>query len=222
MKIISTEYGRVLQFYVADEVAPLRGMYVPEMLRLVKERYGFSVEPTIQETLKTGAKFEHGRLVAGTKKINIRELGIFNDGIAAAATNTDDAEYVLEDVENWIKQMFGMREAKTRKLRQFDSSLVVEFENAVESAIRIFQKLKGTYEKALKETYKQDLSIGLSGFDFNVDPLSVTAPLRTNFGIARRTGISYLENRYFSTATLRTQTHTALLESLDELLATKK
>src|SRR5215471_10848941 len=99
MKIIATDTGRVVQLIVMEEVRPPSGVYIPALYQAIGDRYGFVAKPQDpQAAITSGAKFNHGRLITPNKTYVISENGVYNDGIIVDATNTDDAEIILEDL----------------------------------------------------------------------------------------------------------------------------
>ena len=53
MKIISIDTGRANQKLNPDEVRPVGGYYVPEAIRLLSDRYGFSQAPTLEDAIRS-------------------------------------------------------------------------------------------------------------------------------------------------------------------------
>ncbi len=218
MKIISIELGRVTQNYVAEEVRPLSGINLPEFSRLVQERYGFAKAPTPAEMVQAGARFQTGRLQSGTKTINIAELAIFSDGVSASSYHTDDAEFLLEDAINWSRRTFGVREPTTKKSRVYESHVIIEFEKSIDSALSRFDQFRTQMAEAIEDTYGVKVPILNQRLDFS----GPTNPLpdigRPFLVIERRVGYAAETNRFFSSATVRTDTHLELLAQLEKSL----
>lgn len=227
MKILSTEMGRVIQFFFPEEIRPTKGIYVPELVRLVGERYGFAVLPIVAEMIKPGAtaNFRQGRLVSADRTINILELGIHNDAIAVTTDlNTNDADFVLQDVWAWAKHALGLREPTTQRLKLYESHFVVEFGSSIDDALTIFENVRAELHGALRNVYNQELPVNFNRITFSVDPIiQVEAQLqlvRTELWIERKTGTPYTQNRYFSACGLPTNIHAQLLERFEA--ATRK
>ena len=226
MKIISIEVGRSTQLLIPDEVRPLANTYFPEMVGLLTERYGFSVQPSYSEAIAAGAKFVGGRLIGANEKINIIDLTVFSNGIQVSAANTSDSDHILEDIILWAENTLGYRPLQTLIPRLHESHIVVDFDNRADALIGIVEKLKSGFEKALAGAYGLQAPISLSGFSIGADPLQTNAQLpffagalRPEFGIVRRFNYPYSQNRFFSSAPLRTEAHIALLEELEIALA---
>ncbi len=218
MKVISNEAGRAYQKLVADEVHPPGGYYLTDAIRAISERYGFTETPSIEDTKTTGAIFRGGRLVSGTKKINIQEIGFFSDGVYATIQDTMTADFVLDDLLTWAEQAFGLRPSITKIPRKYMNAAVVEFEASIEGCLNIFNKLISSYNEMLASLYKETVSASLYQIGFAFDSFEANLPVNTNFTIERRIGLPFSSNRYFSIAPLKTEMHIELLEKFERAL----
>ena len=215
MKVISIETGRVLQLFVPDEIKPSGGIYLPELIKLVTERYGFTKPATIEMTDKGGAKFEYGQLISGSRKVNLREVGIYNDGVIIVADNTTDADFATDDALMWARHAFNLREPDTKIPRRYTSQVVVEFEKPIDSALKAFDGVRRQLAETLKRSQGIDAKMDILKIGFNADPMSVPPLLNTEFLIERRLQQPYSKNRFFCTAQLRTEEHIKLLENFE-------
>lgn len=219
MKIINYDIGRANQRLNPDEARPVGGYYMPEAIRLLSDRYGFSQSPILEEARTKGAIFRDGRLIAGASKINIVELGVYNDGIYATTQDTPSADFVLDDVLTWAGQAIGLRQPSTAQPRLYDSAIVVEFDVDIEKRLNIFNDLKHSYERMIQELYGEKTVSALYHMAISSDPLTSRLRLATNFSIERRVGSPFSSNRFFSIAPLRTKMHIELLERLEKTLS---
>lgn len=217
MKIISTEVGRVTQSFVPDEIRPVNGLNMPEFVRLIQERYGFAKVPTISEIVDLGAKFTTGRLL-GARTVNIAELIVFRDGIIVTTFNTDDAEFVMNDLISWSEKTFDARSAITIKPRIYLSNIVVEFEKSIDPALKIFDGFKQELQRSINDTYGTNLAVGNYRIDFSAPPKPLSEVGRPFFLIERRDDYPFEANRFYSSAALRTDAHVGLLRRLEEVL----
>jgi hypothetical protein len=221
--LISTEHGQSLQLFVAEEVRPSSGLYLPDLIRKISEKYAFAVVPTNFETImREGAKYKEGRFVTEGRTIAIKELGFFVDGVLAVTWNTDDAEIVLNDLIIWAAQNFGFREPRTKLPRRFVSSVVVEFDVEFSKAITVFDELREGLTTAIKKNYGDDPEINASKITFSADPTTLRPQTTFEFNIERRAGRPFSENRYFSSATLPTASHLDLLGAFERRLLAKR
>ncbi len=219
MKIILNEAGRAHQILVPDEVRAAGNYYLPDAMRLISERYGFSQNPSIEDMRTTGGVFKEGRLVSGAKKINISEIGIFNDGIYALAEDTRTAHFILDDLITWAEEAVGLRPSITKIPRKYDNAVVVEFEADIEKRLDIFNELISSYNEMLASLYNETVSVSFYQIGFAFDSLEVKLAVNTKFTIERRVGLPFSSNRYYCIAPLRTEMHIELLEKFEKALS---
>lgn len=219
MKLISTEHGQVLLRFIADEVRPQSGIYLPDVLRGIAERYAFVTLPNLQDVLKDGAKFNQGQFIDGERTVEIKTLGLFSDGALAVALHTDDAVGVLDDLISWLEDRFGFRQPLTHDPRQFASSVVVEFERSIDMALGATQELKNAFATMLRVSYGWAVGIEASRIALACDPTKLPPQRTAELIIERRAGIPYDQNRYFSAAPLTTSVHLELLDNFERRLS---
>jgi hypothetical protein len=219
VNVISAEHGQSLQLFVAEEVRPPSGLYLPDLVRQISERYAFAIGPTNYEIImKEGAKFKEGRFVTEGRTIAIKDLGFFVDGILAVAFDTDDSDLILNDLIVWAAQSFGFREPRTKLPRRFVSSVIVEFDAELGRALLAFDELQENFASAIKGKYGMDPEINASRIALAADATRLPAGTTFEFMIERRVGRPFSENRYFSSATLPTTSHLALLKTFEQRL----
>lgn len=218
MRIINNDTGRSHQMLVADEVAPIEGYYIPDVIRLVSGRYNFSQFPSADDVRTKGAIFRNGQLISGTQKINITELGFLNDGIYATAQDTTKADFIVDDLITWAEQAIGLRPPLTNIPRKYDNSVVVEFDAHIEKSLGIFDEVIQSYNEALSILYAQAISTSFYRIDFAFDPTDVNLMVNTRFTIERRLRSPFSSNRYYCTAPLKTEMHINLLEKFERAI----
>ena len=222
MRVITNEAGRAIQRLNPDEVRPAGGYYVPDIIRLISERYGFGHQPSVEDVRKTGAVFREGRLIAGTRKINIGEIGIYNDSVIATSEDTESSDFILNDILAWAQQSIGLRRPQNQQLRLYENALVVEFDTSLEKSFSIFDATKRSFEKMLVTLYGEGPVVAPYRFAIAVDSMVSRIPPGLQFGlqfqIERRIGVPFSLNRFYSVAPLRTKMHVELLEEFEKAL----
>ena len=128
MKLISKESATVTFNAVADEIKPMKGYYLPHLFDRIAQRYALQEAPSVEQSRKTGAKFGTGQFISNGSEINISELAIYNDGISATTTDSEDSEVVVNDMFSWLKAELDFRDPPTPIFKTYQSLLVVEFE----------------------------------------------------------------------------------------------
>ena len=218
MKTIAFEAGQSAQLFISDEVNSSSGVYIPELISAVRERYGFvkTSEPT--EVIGASAGFEHGQISLHNRRIVINELSIFNDGVIAKARDTDDADIILDDVISWLTERYKFTKPQTAIQRRYVSTLIVEFEVPLDNVLRPFNDfmklLSGTISRALG----RDVPVTAHRVSFSVDSRLAPPPLNTEFIIERRVmAIGNAMNRYFCVAPIQTKEHIQALEEFERV-----
>lgn len=220
MELLSVELGRSIQLAVADEVRSPAGPSLTETARLVTERYNFAVPPDMAEAQKSGLVFKEGRLVSGNKMINIKELGIFNDGILVDTYHTMDSDFVINDLIPWGQKTFGTREPKTVISRKYVSNIVAALDPKVNDGLAAFERIRRVTTSAMKSAYGLEPSIALSGASWGSDaPTSSATALSWEFNFYRRLNRPYEENRFFFMAPVPTDIHLEWIKALEAALS---
>lgn len=215
MKLVSKDAAMATLTVVADEIRPLNGYYLPELFHLISKRYALTKVPSVDDAAKTGAKFQTGRVVAGTKEINIAELSIFSDGFNAVTTDTVDSDFVIDDLFGWLKQSLGFREPATKPIRTYQSDLVVDFDNDPSQAFRLFTPLMKLIQQELESATGFPADVQFNRFGLGSDPKLTR--VATEFVFERRVGAPWTSKRYFCKAHMPTSAHIRALEQLDAL-----
>ena len=218
MKLVATESGRTLQLLVHDEIRPLRGYDLPTMFQKVAARYGFLKAPNAIEGFSqaTGARFENGRFQApgGSGEIPIPELSLFNDGIIAAAADTNLASLIINEVLEWLISIEAIRRPETVRPQTHTSTLVVQFEKRASDKLDSLLTITTRFGNAVLEHRG-------SGYATHFDRLGFAAESdagpqsRLLFSLERRKNGTPVQDRFWSTAPLPYASHVALLEEIE-------
>jgi hypothetical protein len=200
---------------VADEVRPLGGYYLAELIRLISDRYGFSQTPSVENTKTMGAIFKDGRLVYGNRKINIQEIGFLKDGLYVTAQDTTTADFVVDDLITWAEQAIGLRRSITNVPRKYDNAVVVEFEADIEKRLGVFNDVIRLFNEVLSSMHNRPISTSFYRIDFAFDTTEVNLAINNRFTIERRLGSPFSSNRYHCIAPIKTETHIEMLEKFE-------
>jgi hypothetical protein len=224
MKVIATEACQVLELFYPDEFTPADGVYLPSVLDAIADRYEFASVPEEfnGDDLSKGAKFKVGHIEIGGRDIPVQQIHLYNDGVLVTANNTETADLAIDDFFDWIIPTFKLPAAKPRRPRKYVSTVVVEFEEGLDWALRQFGKISKILSSAVTDAYQVPANIQLNRISFNADPQTVPHLFNSQFNIERRVGLPYGDNRYHSTAPLKTEIHLRCLEQFEVLLAIKK
>lgn len=154
-----------------------------------------------------------------SEPVNIGEFTIYNDGIIASSTSTENAEAFLDDVFGLLRDHFGFRPIVSEVKRIFGSNIVVEFGASLSSAIRAFERMSQSVGESLNAVDGTSYPIELARLDFalNKDP-EFRPPHIPRFMIEKRVNTPSSARRYISGAPIRTRDHLALLQQFEHEL----
>lgn len=220
MKLISAEFGQVLQLFAWEELRPLEGLFLPDLFTAIGERYNFQVRPPAPTGgdvgQGTGAKFENGRIIIKDLKIAVGQISLYSDGIIVVSSRTEDSAVVLDDFFEWTTKAFALRSLLTVKPRQYASSVVVEYPSGVDHMLAPPSPLEAHFAEAISELYDFHVPVSLSRVTLAMDPAQLPHQRLAEISIERRVGFPYAQNRFFAKANLPTETLLRLLRQLEE------
>ena len=219
MRVVTHDTGQILYLVPMDEVRPLSGFFLPDLLQAVRERYQFAQSVTdLAEALKTGAKFQSGRINDGQKVIFIKGLEIHADGLLITTHQTDDTEIVFNDLSSLLIAAFGFRTPTSTIGKRYFSVVVVDFEVPLENLIDGFATIVSEFSDRILADNDVTASPLLFGIAFGADPKTLPPLVNAQLVIERRTDAGYAMNRYFTSAQLSTASLTSLLEKIENIL----
>jgi hypothetical protein len=201
------------------------GLYIPDAIRLVQQRYGFVRFPdtpkAILAPLKPDANqplvFRHGKLVHEQRPILIEAMEFYRQLVAVDTPNTtDDADLVLDDflaaVNPEALKLSGQRRAYQSQLEvTLDAPLEAIWPTALTLGTSLASMLARYLDDAAPIVPWQLASIGLL-----TDPKQRTLP--ADFRVERRLNSNFDQNLYYAHAPLRTGDHIAALNELETWL----
>jgi hypothetical protein len=220
MKLLSVVGGRAGIYVTFSDIAPISGLYLPDVAAAISERYAFTQLPKYDpDSLeKLGLAFGMGKFSNGGQDHNIRTLNLYRDGILADCYSTEEAVLMLEDLLKWAAEKFEIRISTIPEGRLHLVSVVIaEF---AESVANVFSKFNGVLRLAsqmYQATYGVERPVSVATVRFDVDPLTVTGtlPQIPGFVIERELNQPFLSNRFWCQAPVSTQDHIRLLEAFE-------
>ena len=216
MRVVNFDTGQILYLLPIDEVRPLSGFFLPDLLQAVRDRYQFMQGVTdIGEALKTGAKFQNGRIHDGEKTIFIKGLEIHSDGLLITTYQTDDTEVVFNDLSSMLATSFGFRNPISEIRKRYFSVVIVDFAVPLETLVNGFAEIQGAFSDRLSRDGGIVSTPMLSRFAIGADPKTLPQFVTAQLVIERRDQASYAMNRYFVSAQLKTASLTSLLEEIE-------
>jgi hypothetical protein len=219
MKLVSYEFGQVLQLIRIEEMRPFSGVYVPDMVRAIRDRYRFITSPDpSQPPPVEGAKYETGTVLVDGRQIAIRFLGIYNDGILVVCWNTDDADLVTDEFIDWSATTFGLRAPQTSIPRKHNSQVVVDFDEPIDRLLAQFEVISRLYESILEGDQGTKIEAHLQRILISTDPAVGPPSVQTSFLLEQRASTPISLKRYFSAAPLRSAVHLTLLSEIERTI----
>ena len=223
MKLVSSEDGGLTYLFPVDEMRPSSGVPIPDFVTKATERYEFVTPPSLERPwteMRDGPlRFSGGVLKKGRARAVIKEFSLYTDGVAAFAHNTDDAERFIEDILNWGKKEFGLRDLVSAPRKLYVSTVIVDFEKEIDAIIQPMKDLQQLYAGYLAEHRNVVDDVRVTRLGFGVDPLKAFKDSEIpDFLIERRATHPFDDNRLISQAPLPTTVHLEFLQKLEKLI----
>ena len=217
MQLASVLLGRAFALFQIEDLNPEGTIYYPDLAAGLVKRYGFQKYPTKPEDFdeSKGIEFHTGRL--GETVIN--KVAIFTGGIHVDTNaSTDASEMILQDALTWAAKEFAIAfRPEMLKRWAYVSQITFHSEVPILSLHAVLTKISKKLSKEVNDHFGQPLEyqpVSLSLLFDTLTTQSGTAP----FTIQRREGVPFSDNKYFSTAPVKTKVHFALIEQIEKEL----
>jgi hypothetical protein len=223
MKLINVDAGRAGTLVPFNEIAPIGGVYMPEVVAAIIQRYMFVQTPDFSpESMgKNGLIFKMGKVPDREPTYPVWTLTIYRDGILVDSADTQESQQVINGLLSWLTENFAFRRFATTPERfQTSSILVVELEGNTGTAFHKFESLFKSASKLIQNQFGIEREVSMTRFAFDIDPTTVKEPLAAMpmFTIERQINQPVASNRFWSQAPVHTQDHIRLLEEFEKLL----
>jgi hypothetical protein len=170
--------------------------------------------------------FRNGTFSKAEHQIAVNQLDLSIDSdpgnIVVHATTTAAAEEVLDDITEVLGTAFSLRNLRQVATKVYLSNVVVIFERSIEQRIKELGLIQSIVNSALAS--KVGVSFGFERLSFGADlttvPISRAHSVH-GFVLERRANHPFSENRYFSSAPLKTDEHFAVLEKISAVIEGK-
>jgi hypothetical protein len=221
MDIVNVRNARSIWLFDTRDLNP-RGLSPVPFFFELKERYRFLGWPKTPEELSWTASSNKGiRFIDGTFSIEERllavHLTVYNDGIVAdTSSSTRDSDAFIEDVLSFAAQHFGVT---------YGSGMVHRRLYASELIVRLSHDLTALCEKIGMLTSRlteladaRQAPFQWFGFELRQDP-QIAGAIVPLFKLERELSKPAALNRYFSFASLPTESHEQLLNYLEKIFS---
>lgn len=215
MELKAIEYSRIV---FLTSVHRAKGqLFLPFAAGELASRYHFQKIPTGDQLSSDILKFEQG--VFGD--IGINELSIYPDGIIVSTrADADIIELFLNDLLMWAEADLGVTETGIPpREKHYESAIIVKMQLGRKWNIPFAVETCNFLSKAQTDYGLKEFEFQLGGYSFVVDTTSYPNRKPIPFTLARRIGVSFDADIYYSTAPLRTKHHLELLEKIEKNLS---
>lgn len=222
MEILNVRTARSVWLFDVRDLNP-RGVNPMPFFSAIKDRYHFLVWPKTPEELSwitaspKGIKFTDGAFSIDNQMRSV-SVTFYNDGIIAdTRSSTIHSDAFLEDVLSFAAQHFGVEyhpEIVYRK--QYLSELILRAEHDLASACDRIAKLASRLNAIVGP---QEQPFKWFGFELRKDPSIQSGPVVPLFKFEREVQRPLSDNRYYSSAPLKTEAHEQLLRDFEVIMA---
>jgi hypothetical protein len=223
LKVVKFESARVTWLFPLEEFVPVAGANNSSIISQVAGRYGFGIVPTIttQESMaRNGLPFGMGQFEVNGTRFVVTDFAVYNDGISAVAERTEWAEAFLEDVTSWARQKLGFREGSSGIQKLCGSTIIVDFDKPLSRLLRGYERIAELITSRTITIMPERSPMQFARFDFEIDKTTLVGQIvLPKFALERRAGVSFAQERYFSTAPMHTVDHLAVLEEIERIAA---
>ena len=182
------------------------------------ERYGFQKFPATLDEYRqpsTGAVFTLGKM----GNIVIENYTVYPKGLVVdTRSSTDDSERILKDITEWFCTLSGIQPPVDGITRKFYlSQLNFRSQRSLDALNPNLHLLAARLTDIVSGYAKQHLDFQTTGISFQFD-ITQGVPYSLPLKIERLEGAQFSENRYFSSAPLKTDEHIRFLEEFEAIL----
>lgn len=220
MQLLSVGLARSVWLFDVNELNPTGKSLFPDMLRWMGEKYSFQTFPKSTADVDAEAKgylFKFGQFQTDDGPINVN-FSFFSDGVNAESwASTEKTDAFIEDVLTSAALKFGLNyDQDTVRTKWYVSDVTVRLDHPLKNAAPRIAGLCDT----MTEIFQKH---GLPAFELTG---MLCAPDSTgksykppSFGIERKLGVPFSENKYWSKSPFTTADHLRVLRELEQMLA---
>jgi hypothetical protein len=223
MRVLKINIARAIWTFPLGDLNPKGYAFSLELINWLKDRYQFQKYPSSAYDLDTETKSLN--FAGGKFKITNEEsaqeiyiavgLSVYNDGLVAnTESSTGLSEHFLEEVIDATVKEFALVPPRNIRKKLYYSEMDVQLEKPL---ILVNPKLELIGEK-LRNFRPEDPEVHFEFSGLSFLPQRDKQTMISSFGIERKIGSDWSENRYYSRAPLQTDAHLAVLEELEKLL----
>jgi hypothetical protein len=242
MKVVDYALANAALIPSLDDIRPVRGFVLSELLTVLEKRYGFPGKPNPASAPKfqvprpdgSGMMIAQGPLAFENGSIDIRsttvriprlELAPDLSMVVVHTSTTEEGDEILADMAGQLEVQLGFRDVTKASRMRYGSNIVFEFEAGVDDTVRLLADLEQIVSPLLQGASGIKLDAKWDRISFSFDPLDIP-PSKTQqpvtFLIERRTGRPFSDRRWFSSGPVRTRDHVRALEQIEDIFKRQK
>jgi hypothetical protein len=214
MKLSAVLLARALGFIETFDLTPRGGVFYPDLVKAIVERYRFQRFPQKVEEFdeQKGVEFWSGEVNGQV----IDKLVIYNSGILIdTRTDTQTSRALIEDALLWAKSRFEINyEPGTIRRFGYVSQVTFHSDMTLDGLNPALQRLSDRLSEAVSGIHGHSVRYQTSSIQVHHDPLARKNPI-AGFTIFPRVDTPFSEKKYFSEAPVPTDVHIALLEEFE-------
>lgn len=225
MKLIGVLHGIAAFRENIEEYVPERLPPSQEFVQTLRDTYQFQQFPVFLPNVQINTwYFMHGKYVDERGSFGISQLIMSPKGDSVATAHTDQSDVVLDHLINLMDTRFGYRLKQSRLKKIYWSNIVVEFEPGIEEALRQIAAI----ERIVTNGANKGRPFKIKSLTFGTSPTPTVAMVpnqdvidftdAVDFSIERRADQPFEQNRYFSSAPMRTEDHKKALQDIEKAL----
>jgi len=207
----------VLGFFETADVMPRHGIFFPELVKELVQRYNFQKFPsTLDEwSSSDGAQF----LVGKIDETVIDRLIVYNNGLQVEThAGTAESKRILEELLGWARDKFGIAYAPDT-VREWGYVSNLTFRSDVPLLMTgPIERLTRAISAEVAKIFPHETVYQPTGFSIGHDAL-LRKYSRASFTLQRRAEVPLTDNKYFSESPLPTDIHLELLAQYEKDVA---
>jgi hypothetical protein len=228
VKLIEVVMTQVIRFMRVSSKSG--GIYLPEAVQAMRERYGFLKAPTSLEEYDPaqGVTFSHGKFLLPEPvrtegmpaEILIDRFQIYTNGVLVQTrTYSTVADLFLDDLLTWAIERFQLSYLDDSPVRKgYLSQLNVFLDADLNTFMRGISSLSKKVNALIEKYGQKAPTFEVSGFSLHGDTTQqIPLPVPTVFSIERKAQVPYKSKTYFAQAPLTTTDHLEALELLEKI-----
>ena len=195
---------------------PQGQLHLPTAIAAIEETFAFQIVPTdIVQSSSAGLEFFHGSF----DDVGIDKLTVFPDGLLVqSGASTGLIQAFMDRFMRWMEEEFELQFVETHERHSlFESNIVFTSDRDPTAMGDRVVRLIELIESKVNETSKLDCRYTTYGFRLHTDTNVIPGLKPIPFTVERRLGSDFSQNRYFSTAPLRSPDHIEILEHLESI-----